>query len=392
MNAKRTGCIAVGLLVVLTGFAAFARPAGPKASDRLSRDQGSPGQTAPQRRASGAAQSRLDFIRYAPAVDRTIVPPLERQAALSNDWLRGRLMTVLPALMRREGIDMWIVVCREHAEDPVYPTLVPYPNMFAWRLTMIVFFDRGPDGGVERLMVNPYGSGAFNREIGFHYRPGWTDQPEDPWVRLARIVSERAPRRIGIDESKVFPFADGLSATLKADLVRALGPFYAARLVSAERLAVGWLETRTLSELQFFGRLAALNRGVAAEALSEKVIRPGVTTLDDLSWWTRERFAELGVQPWFQPTFYIARRAGQGFAADLDRVILPGDVVRCDIGFSCLGLTTDVQEVAYILRAGENEPPQGLREALRQANRLQGILASEFREGATGNEVLAAAL
>jgi len=351
-----------------------------------------PAGQAPQRRTADAARTLLDHIRYAPAVDRTVVPSLRRQAALSSDWLRGRLLTVLSALMRREGIDMWIVVCREHAEDPVYPTLVPYPNMFAWRLTMIVFFDRGGAPAIERIMVNPYGSGDFNKEIGFHYRPGWTDQSEDPWARLARLVSERAPKRIAIDESKVFPFADGLSATLKDELVRALGPFYTARLVSAERLAVGWLETRTVPELQFFGRLAALNRGVAAEALSEKVIKPGVTTVDDLSWWTRERFAELGVRPWFQPTFYIVRRAGQGLAAEFDRVVLPGDVVRCDIGFSCMGLTTDLQEVAYVLRAGENEPPQGLRDALRQANRLQDILTAEFKEGWTGNEILAAAL
>lgn len=377
--------LAAGLMVLLFGLCGLSRPAGSNASSGASPDEAPPVQAQPTR-------ARLDHMQYAPVVDKTIVPTLRRQAALSSDWLMSRLATILPVLMRREGIDMWIVVCREHAEDPVYPTLVPQPNMFAWRLTMIVFFDRGGAPVVERLMVNPYGSGAFNREIGFHYRPGWTDQPEDPWARLARIVSERAPKRIAINESKVFPFADGLSATLKAELIRALGPFYAARLVSAERLAVGWLETRTPAELQFFGQLAALNRGVAAEALSEKVIKPGVTTLDDLSWWTRERFAGLGVQPWFQPTFYIMRRAGLGLAAELDRVVLPGDVVRCDIGFSCMGLTTDLQEVAYILRAGENEPPQGLRDALRQANRLQGILAAEFKEGATGNEILAAAL
>jgi len=327
-------------------------------------------------------------------VRRNAIPTLQRQAALFNDWLSVRLATVLPVLMRREGVDMWIVLCREHAEDPVYPTLVPYPNMFAWRLMMIVFFDRGDSGApvVERIMVNPYGSGDFNREIGSLYRPGWSDEPEDPWARLARIVREKAPKRIAVNESAVFPFADGLSATLKAELVRALGPFYEARLVSAERLAVGWLEKRTRAEIQFFGQLAELNRGVAAEALSQKVVKPGVTTIDDLSWWTRERFAELRVEPWFQPTFYILRQEGQAIPPGARRVILPGDVVRCDIGFSCLGLTTDVQEIAYVLRAGEDDAPRGLRDALRRGNRLQDILTAEFREGSTGNEILAAAL
>ncbi len=287
---------------------------------------------------------------------------------------------------------MWVVLCREHAEDPVYPTLMPYPNMFAWRLSMLVFFDRGGTAGVERLSVNPFGSGAFNKEIGDYYAPGWTDRTEDPWARLARLVRERDPKRIAIDESKIFAFADGLSATLKAELVAALGPEYAGRLVSAERLAVGWLEKRTAAELAFYARLAAVNRGVAAEALSAKVIKPGLTTLDDLSWWTRERFAALGVEAWFQPTFYILRRTDASPEEAKRNVILPGDIVRCDIGFRCLGLTTDMQEVAYVLREGETEAPKGMQEAMKLGNRLQDILIAEFKEGRTGNECLAAAL
>jgi Xaa-Pro aminopeptidase len=320
------------------------------------------------------------------------LPDLKSGSSLANGWLHDRFDRLLPGLMRREGLDMWIVICREHAEDPVYPTLVPRPNMFAWRLTMIIFFDRGPAEGVERIMVNPYGSGDFNKEIGDYYRPGWTDPSEDPWARLARLVRERDPKRIAVDESRTFAFADGLTSTLKSELAAALGPDLSGRLVSAERLAVGWLEKRTAGELEFYARLAAINRGVAAEALSGNVIRPGVTTIDDLAWWTRERFAALGVEPWFQPTFYILRREKEAVPKGSDRVIRPGDVVRCDIGFRCLGMTTDAQEVAYVLREGERDAPPGLREAMRLGNRLQDVLAAEFREGRTGNEILAAAL
>jgi len=327
------------------------------------------------------------------SADRPL-PGLKERAALYNGWLKERFDRILPGLMRREGIDMWIVVCREHAEDPVYPTLAPSPNMFAWRLSMLLFFDRGGADGVERISVNPYGSGDFNKEIGEFYKPGWSDPAEDPWARLARLVRERDPKRIAVNESKTFAFADGLSATLKAELLGALGPDLAGRIVSAERLAVGWLEKRTAAEIQFYRRLVAVNRAVAAEALSAKAITPGVTTVDDLSWWTRERFAALDVEPWFQPTFYILRRAGAGVepGSAASRVVMPGDVVRCDIGFSALGMTTDIQEVAYVLREGESEAPKGFAEALRLGNRLQDILAAEFREGRTGNEVLAAAL
>src|SRR5512143_93491 len=126
--------IGIGLLVGLAGIASLARPVP---------DQ------APQPDRAWVGQARI------PAVDKRALPSLRQQASLSVNWLRERLGRFLPAVMRREGIDMWIVVCREHAEDPVYPTLVPLPNMFAWRLTMIVFFDRRPTGGVECIMVNP---------------------------------------------------------------------------------------------------------------------------------------------------------------------------------------------------------------------------------------------
>ena len=133
---------------------------------------------------------------------------------------------------------MWIVICREHNEDPLYTTLVPHPSMFAWRLTMFVYFDRGA-AGIERLTVNRYGSGDLHKEFPNYYQAAWEPEDIDSWQRLARIVRARNPKRIAVNESETFAFADGLSATNKTLLVRALGPEYAGRLVSAERLAVG---------------------------------------------------------------------------------------------------------------------------------------------------------
>lgn len=315
----------------------------------------------------------------------------KERAALYNGWLKVRFEKVLPAVMRREKIDMWIVVCREHNEDPVYWSLVPQPSMFAWRLTMFVYFDRGA-AGLERLSVNRWGGGDLHKEFADFYRPAWEPETIDPWERLARIVRERNPKRIAVDESETFAFADGLSAENKAKLVKALGPELAARLVSAERLAVGWLETRTAGELDFYPRIVALNHRIVREAFSDRVIKPGMTTIDDLEWWVRERLDELKVATWFPPMFYIVR-PGPGDPNDKNgRVIRRGDMLRCDIGVSYLGLNSDIQEVAYILKEGETEAPKGLRDALALGNRLQDILIGEFRENRTGNEILASAL
>jgi hypothetical protein len=314
---------------------------------------------------------------------------MQERAAVYNRWLKIRFDKVLPEIMRREGIDMWVVICREHNEDPVYATLVPYPSMFAWRLTMFVYFDRG-ENGVERLTVNRYGGGDLHKEFSDYYQPAWEPENLDPWQRLAQIIRVRNPKKIAINESKTFAFADGLSAANKSLLVQSLGPEYAGRLVSAERLAVGWLERRVPEELEFYPRIVALNHQIIAEVFSRKVITPGVTTIDEMAWWVRERMAELKLATWFQPMFYIIRP--KGAVQKESRTVQRGDLLRCDIGITYLSLNADIQEVAYVLKENETDAPQGLKDALAKGNRLQDILVGELKGGMTGNEILAAAL
>jgi len=322
--------------------------------------------------------------------DDATIPILNQKerADLYNHWLGVRFEKILPTLMRREKIDMWVVICREHAEDPVYWSLVPYPSMFAWRLTMFVYYLG--ETGLECLSINRYGGGDLHREFAAIYKPAWEPEALDPWQRLAQVIQARNPKKIAVNESKSFAFADGLTAENKTQLVQALGPELAARLVSSERLAVGWLETRTAEELEFYPRIVALNHQIVREAFSRRAITPGTTTIDDLAWWVRERLADLKLATWFQPMFYITRPGPSDPAKS--RVILPGDMLRCDVGVTYLSFQADIQEIAYVLRDGETEAPKGLRDALALGNRLQDILVGEFREQRTGNEVLAAAL
>ena len=318
----------------------------------------------------------------APAGEIPAILSLRERAALADRWLRTRLETILPEVMRREKIDMWIVICREYEEDPVYLTLVPSSSMSARRLSILVFFDRGA-AGVERLSAGRYRLGDLYKA---EYEPG----PADQWETLARIVKARDPKRIGIDESQVFAFGDGLSATHKARLVAALGPEFAKRLVSAERVAVGWLERRTPGELEVYPQLVAIAHAIIAEAFSRKVITPGVSTTDDVEWWMQERIAGLKLRTWFSPSVSLQRPKSSGNADT--RTIRRGDLLHCDMGISYLGLNTDTQELAYVLMDGEREAPAGLAAALGRGNRLQDILIGEMREGLTGNEILAAAL
>jgi len=308
---------------------------------------------------------------------------LKEQAAVYDGWLTVRLEKFLPELMRREKIDMWLVICREYNEDPVYLSMVPFASLSARRLTMLVMFDRGGDKGVERFSVNRYGIGRLFPTV-------WKGGEEDQWQALAKAVKERDPGRIGIDESDVFAFGDGLSASLKKRLVQALGPEYAKRLVGAERLAVGWLERRLPEEIEVYDRICSVAHAVIAEAFSAAVITPGVTTTADVEWWIWEKFRSLGQTTWFNPGISVQRPKTSPYKDS--PVIHPGDLLHCDIGINYLRLNTDTQQHAYVLMPGETDAPKGLKEALVKGNRLQDILLGEMKEGLTGNQILAAAL
>lgn len=319
----------------------------------------------------------------AKAGDIPAVLGLKEQAAVYDGWLSKRLDKLLPELMRREKIDMWLVICEEYNEDPVYLSLVPFASLSARRLTMLVMFDRGGDNGVERFSVNRYGIGRLFPTV-------WKANQEDQWQALARAIKERAPKRIGIDESDVFAFGDGLSASKKARLVQALGPDYVKRLVGAERLAVGWLERRLPEEIVVYDHICSIAHAIIAEAFSSRVITPGVTTTGDVEWWIWEKFRSLGQTTWFNPGISVQRPKSSPHKDS--PVIHPGDLLHCDIGINYLRLDTDTQQHAYVLNPGETDAPKGLKDALAKGNRLQDILLGEMKIGLTGNQVLAAAL
>jgi Xaa-Pro aminopeptidase len=335
---------------------------------------------------AGIAAGILCILLVLPLARAGQVPAvlgLKEQAAVYDGWLAARLDNVLPEVMRREKIDLWLVICQEYNEDPVYLSLVPWKSLSARRLSILVFFDQGEGKGVEKFSVSRYG-------IGNLYRSIWKADQEDQWQALAKAVKERKPKRIGIDEGEIFAFGDGLTASLKKRLVQALGPEYAQRLVSAERLAVGWLERRLPGELEVYPHIAAIAHAIIAEAFSPKVITPGVTRTEDVEWWMWERVRSLGLTTWFDPSVSIQRPKTSPHK-DRD-VIHRGDLLHCDFGITYLKLNTDTQQMAYVLDEGETDAPQGLKDALAQGNRLQDIHMAEMKEGLTGNQVLAAAL
>ena len=319
--------------------------------------------------------------------------PMRERAAVIDRWLTQRVQTVLPELMQRTGIDMWVIISREYNEDPVIRTFLPSKWQSARRRTILLVYDAGDGQPLETLAVARYA-------VGEMFEKAWDKERDgEQWARLAALIEERDPKRIGLNFSDTFALADGITQTEYKLFHEALPERLHDRVVSAENLAIGWLETRTADEMAVYQQIVRIAHEILAEGLSDVVIQPGITTTNDVSWWYRDRIRELKLTTWFHPSVSVQRNDQVSIdmkeaiaARHDDEVILPGDLLHVDFGITYLRLNTDTQQHAYVLRPGETEAPEELRHALVRGNRLQDILTDQFITGRSGNEILASAL
>lgn len=311
----------------------------------------------------------------------------QKRAALIDGILEERLSTLLPSLMRQTNIDMWIVVSREYNEDPVIRTLLPATWFAARRRTILVFYQPPGNAPLEKLAISRY-------DVGNGIKASWDmNKFPEAYDQLVDIIRSKNPSKIGLNYSESFGHADGLDHTDYLELTKRLPPGLQSRLTSAEDLAVRWLETRTEREMMLYPRLIGITHQIIQEGFSSNIITPGVTTTDEVAWWFRDRFRQLGLDTWFHPTVDIQRNDSAYINPLMAAsVIRPGDLLHVDIGITLLRLNTDVQQHAYVLRPGEMEEPASIRQAMANANKVQDILVSGFVKGKTGNQILATAL
>ena len=252
---------------------------------------------------------------------------------------------------------------------------------------MLIIYDTGEK--LETLACARY-------DVGAVFKKAWDKEKQpDQWARLREIIEERKPKKIAVNRSEHFALADGISAYHYGKFMESLSDADKKKVVSGERLAIGWLETRSAAELIVYKQIVAIAHEIIAEGFSEQVIQPGVTTTQDVVWYYRDRIRELGLIAWFHPTVDVQRHDPENnehlrsFSRRPDKqVILPGDLLHVDFGITYLGLNTDTQQNAYVLKAGEHEAPAYLVKAHKKALRLMDILTDNFEVGKSGNELL----
>ncbi|MCJ7465694.1 MAG: aminopeptidase P family protein [Maribacter sp.] len=334
----------------------------------------------------------FSVLIFNPANAQQILPEKERSRVV-DEILTDRFDNLLPQLMDTAQIDMWIVISREYNEDPVLRTMLPSTWLNARRRTILLFYRNKQKNSIEKLAVARY-------DVGENISSAWDKETEpDQWKRLVQLIEERNPSKIGLDYSKDHNVADGLDKTDYDEFMAYLPKKFHTKVVSAEQLAVRWIETRTPREMVIYNQLVDITHDIIAEAFSESVITPGITTTSEVEWWLRQKVTDLGLETWFHPTVDV-QRSNEELVGHLysfsgrpdDLVILPGDLLHCDFGITYLRLNTDCQELAYVLRPQEKMAPKFLIDGLKDGNRVQDFLTKNMIEGRSGNEILAQAL
>src|SRR5215203_2895735 len=309
------------------------------------------------------------------------------QQAVRESWLKKRLDTMLLPMMRRQKIDMWIVTNEEFHADPVSAHIAP-PLPYVGRRDFFIFADRGGDR-LDRLALVRYPEEHLKYFFEVLNPPG-----KDIAATLRRIVEERKPKTIALNMGGMRGATDGLTYGAHRFLTDTLGPTYASRFVPAAPLIVEYMDTRLPEELEHYRTAVALTDVLTQRAFSNEVITPGKTTVGDVRWWFLQQVNNAGLDVWFQPDLRVQRQdqdpgKTQQFlsVAEESMVIMRGDVIHIDCGVNYMGLSTDWQKMAYVVREGEKDIPEGLKKALTNTNLLQDALFTHIKPGAKGFEV-----
>ncbi len=306
--------------------------------------------------------------------------PLKKQYEIQDEILKDRLESLMPKLLKEQGVDMWLVICREYNEDPVYKSLTPSLVKTASRLSCLAFsIDKY--GNYEAINL-----GRPNSRLSPYYSHGYTTK-ENQYDVIARVIQEKNPKKVAVNISDVSGQADGLSKCIWDNLYERLGD----RLVADGSMAIRWLETRTEKELELYPQIYRIAMDILREAYSLDVITPGVTTTTDVEYYIMQRINDIGLQAWFAPDVDVQRQGCPGQRMS-DVVIEKGDIIHTDWGIEYMGLHTDSQRLGYLLKDGETEIPAGILDGVKTGNRFQDIVRGNFIAGRTGNEIFAAAM
>lgn len=309
---------------------------------------------------------------------------LKEQYAIKDQCLKERLEIILPQVMEDADVDMWIVASKEYHEDPTFKAMVPAEYLTARRITMFAF-SKEADG------IHRYSLSMPDKSVAKFYESKWQFGKEDQMVALKNLIEEKNPKKIALNMSKEFAVCDGFSIGLYQMFKESLGEDIMNKMVNDDLLAMKFMEIRTPTELKLMPEVMSVAHDIMERMYTTDVIKPGITTTNDLEWFMKEEVNKLGLTYWFEPTMDLQRKNGDESRYD-SCVIQKGDLLHCDFGIYYMNMCTDTQRLGYVANNDEDTMPQYLLDGMKVGNRFQDIVRENMIVGRTGNEVFEAAM
>lgn len=313
------------------------------------------------------------------------------QMNVREAWLKKRLDTLVLPMMRKHNISMWIVVNEEFNSDPATEYITP-PIPVVGSRDFFIFADTGEK--LEKIAIVRY----EEERLKNHYQ--MINVPRDRLAETLReTIKKYNPKNIALNMNGSRGQQNGLSQGSYKFLAETLGAENEKKFVSAANFLTDFFDTRLPEELEHYRTAVLLTDVLTRRAFSSEVITPGKTTVGDVRWWFMQQINNQGLTTWFQPDIRVQRQAKaneivQSFfsVADESMVLQRGDLIHIDCGLNYMGLSTDWQKMAYILKKGEKDVPEGLKKALKNTNALQDAIFAKARAGMTGAEVYESAM
>lgn len=312
------------------------------------------------------------------------------QTVVREEWLKTRSDTILLPLMRKHKIGMWIITNEEFHHDPLTAYIAPPTLNYVGRLEFFIFADRGTSE-LERIAVARFPDEHLKKFFQIPSIPG-----RNLKAFLKKLVEERNPQSIALNFGGNRGASSGITHDAYQLLAESVGDEFSKRFVPASALITEFLDTRLPSELEHYRSATGITDILLHRALSNEVIKPGKTTVGEVRWWLIQQVKNLGLELWYLPDFRIQRQGKSSdkmqhmftLAEDAE-VIERGDLIHIDYGIDYMGLSTDWQRHAYVLKKGEKDAPEGLKKALKNTNTIQDLIIKIARPGMGGAEVFA---
>lgn len=311
--------------------------------------------------------------------------PWSQQIAVREQWLSKRHAMLLD-MMRRNFVDMWIVVNEEFHDDPLTQYVAP-PRPYAGGRDFFVFIDAG-EAGLKKIAVTGFAEESVKR---------FFDAPDDPKPAdkvLPELYQQYKPKKIALSYGGHRGVTRSITHDTYKFIAEKMGPEAESHFVPAERLIEEYSDTRIPEEFATYTDMVKITEDIAKRSLSSEVIKPGKTTVGDVRRWLYDALGARGLTTWFQPDLRVQRmgkpnETSRGFLAVSSEsvVIEKGDVVHLDFGITYMGLNTDWQKMSYVLRDGEQDVPLGLKKALANTNALQDSMCRNARPGKLAGDV-----